>query len=397
MGTTVREEKTTTQQKTEPWAGAQPYYADLYASAEAARKSGAPAPYPGSSVVDWSSQMQDAYRQMEATARNGSSLNGTAQNTVTGVMNGSAYDGTPKSTYENLQAGLNPGSNPYSGMVGAVANGALANGFGGQGALQAGANWRNPGVGATALASGTINNTAGNQLLANGTTGQNAGMSWAQLAAQMAGSNPALSGYQGATGFTNAASAGAADLARTAGTNPAVNGFQAQTGYTNSGLDAAKAANTLANTNPALDAFKGQTGYTNGSLADAQRIAQTAGQNSAIGGFANAAGYQNSALNPQQAFAQYLATNGNPAAAQLQATANGDFLNANPYLDQAIKNANSSFVDQFNNSIAPGIDSQMAAAGRFGSGAYASLRNSAEKTTANAMATNAGEHHVQQL
>ena len=152
MGTSTRTETVTSNQKTEPWSGAQPYYSDLYASAEAARKNGNPAPYPNSTVIDWSKPTQDAYANIEAIARNGSVLNGNAQGVANGVMTGSAYDSTPKNTYESLQQGLNPGANPYTGMVGAVANGALANGFGGQNALAAGSQWNNPGVAATAAA-----------------------------------------------------------------------------------------------------------------------------------------------------------------------------------------------------------------------------------------------------
>lgn len=180
MGTSKRTEVTTTNQKTEPWDGAKPYFSDLYASAEAARKSGAPSPYPNSTVIDWSQPTQDAYTNIEAIARGGSALNGNAQNVANGVMTGSAYSGAPRSTYESLQQGLNPTANPYTGMVGAVANGAFANTFGGQNALIAGSQWRNPGVATTAAAAGTINNNAGNALLNNGLTGANAGMGLAQ-------------------------------------------------------------------------------------------------------------------------------------------------------------------------------------------------------------------------
>lgn len=293
MGTSKRTEVTTTNQKTEPWAGAQPYYADLYASAEAARKSGAPAPYPNSTVIDWSKPTQDAYTNMEAIARQGSALNGNAQNVANGVMTGSAFSGTPTGTYERLQRGIAPG-------------------FG------------------TAAAAGTINNDAGNALMWNGLTGTNAGMPLLQQA------------YQNAS-------------------------------Y-----------------NPALDAFAGQTNYTNGSLDDARKLSQTAGYNPAAAMFGGQTGYTNSALTGQTDLAKYLAGNSNPAAKLLQDTASGIYLNSNPYIDKAIGNANQSFVDQFNNSIAPGIDSTMAAAGRLGSNAYANARNNAEKTTANAMATNAG-------
>ncbi len=220
-------------------------------------------------------------------------------------------------------------------MVNSVANGGLMNGFQGTTALTQGAQWQNPGVGATAAAAGTINNNAGNALMQNGMTGTNAGMPLAQQAAANASSNPAQAAYAAQTGYTNSAGAQANTLSQTAGFNPASFLFGSQAGYTNA----------------------------------------------AMGG--------------QTALSQYLAGNNNPASQMLKSTANGDYLNSNPYIDQAIKNANQSTVDQFNNSIAPGIDSTMAAAGRLGSNAYASARNSAEKTTANAMATNAGNMMAQ--
>ncbi|RUP22652.1 hypothetical protein [Methylobacterium sp.] len=330
MGSSTRTETTTQNTKTEPWSVAQPYYSDLYASAEAARKNGNPTPYPKSTVVDWSQATQDAYNNIEATARAGSPLLSNASNVANNVMTGGAYSGTPISTLSQLQQGLNPQANPYTDMFRSVANGALMNGFGGMQALQAGTGWVNPGIGATVDAAKTINNDAGNALMQNGLNGKNV-----------------------ATGLAAQA---------------AVNAFD----------------------NPGTAAFAGQQGYTNGSLGQAQALSNTAGYNPAQAGFASQTGYTNSALGGQQALTGYLAGNNNPATAMLQSTANGDYLNSNPYINTAIKNANQNLVDQFNNQIAPGVDSTMAAAGRLGSNAYASSRNSVEKTLANAMATNSG-------
>jgi hypothetical protein len=56
------------------------------------------------------------------------------------------------------------------------------------------------------------------------------------------------------------------------------------------------------------------------------------------------------------------------AAGQVQGTAQGDYLNANPHLNQAIQNATQPIMQNFNESIIPGIQSGFSGAGRYGSG-----------------------------
>jgi len=105
--------------------------------------------------------------------------------------------------------------------------------------------------------------------------------------------------------------------------------------------------------------------------------------------------YSNAATGNAQSLSNLLSGGSNPATALLQGTAKGDYLNSNPYLDQMVQNANSSLVKDFNTNIAPGIDSQFAKAGRSGSGAFASVRNTAESTLADAMAKNASDIYGQ--
>ncbi len=183
-----------------------------------------------------------------------------------------------------MQQGLNPQANPYTDMFRSVANGALMNGFGGMQALQAGTGWVNPGIGATVDAAKTINNDAGNALMQNGLNGKNV-----------------------ATGLAAQA---------------AVNAFD----------------------NPGTAAFAGQQGYSNSSLGQAKALSNVAGYNPAQAGFASQTGYTNSALGGQQALTGYLAGNNNPATSMLSSTANGDYLNSNPYINTAIKNANQNLL-----------------------------------------------------
>lgn len=201
MASTPKE--TTTKNETTPWAGAQPYLEQQYATIDQAIKNGQPAYYPGSTVIDQSDATKNAQQQIINTAGNGSQIIKNGQNAVNGVTTGAAFD------------------------------------------------------------------PAGANTLKDGTT------------------------------------------------------------------------------------------YTNGAAGNAQSLSDI------------------------------LAGKDNPATALLQGTANGDYLNSNPYLDQMVKNANAAVVSDFNNNIAPGIDSAFAKGGRNGSGAYASVRNTAEQTAADAMAKNA--------
>jgi len=58
-------------------------------------------------------------------------------------------------------------------------------------------------------------------------------------------------------------------------------------------------------------------------------------------------------------------------AAQVAGTVGGDYLNANPYLQGAINNATQPIMQNFNESIIPGIQSGFSTAGRYGSGLQA--------------------------
>lgn len=59
------------------------------------------------------------------------------------------------------------------------------------------------------------------------------------------------------------------------------------------------------------------------------------------------------------------------AADTLWGTASGDYLNANPYLDQMFGQAAGNLTQQFNEGVMPGLNSTFGQAGRTGSGAHA--------------------------
>jgi hypothetical protein len=58
---------------------------------------------------------------------------------------------------------------------------------------------------------------------------------------------------------------------------------------------------------------------------------------------------------------------GGPQAQNLNATASGDYLNSNPYLDQMYNNAASRVTETFNDQVMPGINASFAGAGGSGS------------------------------
>lgn len=71
------------------------------------------------------------------------------------------------------------------------------------------------------------------------------------------------------------------------------------------------------------------------------------------------------------------AQNANPAYSTLGATANGNFVGANPYLDDTYARAAGSMTRQFAEGTSPGIDSAASRAGRYGSGMHANAKDAA--------------------
>lgn len=67
---------------------------------------------------------------------------------------------------------------------------------------------------------------------------------------------------------------------------------------------------------------------------------------------------------------------------ELAKTLAGDYLNANPYLQSAIDSASRGVVRNYQDAVAPGIDSSFSLAGRYGSGAHMAAHDAAEKNLA---------------
>ncbi|KQO79436.1 tail fiber domain-containing protein [Rhizobium sp. Leaf262] len=142
----------------------------------------------------------------------------------------------------------------------------------------------------------------------------------------------------------------------------------------------------------AQDALKSGTMFSNPAIAQTNAITngiKTNYVNPAAGQAANLNGYTNAASGLQTNQATNLATAYNPALANLQKTAAGSNIGANPYLEQAVANSNQKIAEQLGNVTLPTIQGQAAGMGRLGSNASASLINNATSTAADAMSKNA--------
>ena len=72
-------------------------------------------------------------------------------------------------------------------------------------------------------------------------------------------------------------------------------------------------------------------------------------------------------------------------AGQLNATSQGQYLNANPYLDQAFNSAARGITSQYDNSVMPGVNATFGSGGRTGSYAHNQALNMANDSYGNAI------------
>lgn len=76
---------------------------------------------------------------------------------------------------------------------------------------------------------------------------------------------------------------------------------------------------------------------------------------------------------------------GNPTSQNLAGMASGSMVGSNPYLSQMVSNQQDTIAEKLKTTTLPGLQSQAAALGRSGSGAFANLVNNANTTAANEM------------
>lgn len=120
-----------------------------------------------------------------------------------------------------------------------------------------------------------------------------------------------------------------------------------------------------------------------GLFPEANRLYQSAGplyyQGQTVAGFAPE---REQALQAQAARAR----SGSPltalGAAELGRTLGGEYLNANPYLPAVIDAASRGVSRNYQDAVAPGIDSSFSLAGRYGSGAHLSAHDAAQRNLA---------------
>ena len=95
-------------------------------------------------------------------------------------------------------------------------------------------------------------------------------------------------------------------------------------------------------------------------------------------------------LQAQAARALYGSPLNTAGADELQRTLAGGYLNGNPYLQSAIDAASRGVTRNYQNAVAPGIDSAFSLAGRYGSGAHLAAHDVAQQNLAGQLGDLAG-------
>jgi hypothetical protein len=128
----------------------------------------------------------------------------------------------------------------------------------------------------------------------------------------------------------------------------------------------AKGTNLAANLNSRVGDITG----TGGNVAGYSR--------NAVGDLTATGGGSNSQIrNDTYDLITGAAQNANPAFASLRAAANGNFVGANPYLDDTYARAASGLTRQFREGTTPSLDSAAASRGRYGSGMHKNVKDAA--------------------
>jgi hypothetical protein len=135
---------------------------------------------------------------------------------------------------------------------------------------------------------------------------------------------------------------------------------------------------------------------TNGAASGVSNFLNTT-TNPATQQAANSNNFNNAAMGLQTQQANKLATEQNPANANLAAMASGANIGKNPYLDQSVSNATQKIADQLANVTNPQIMGGAAGAGRLGSNAFASQLNNAQSAAADAMTKTATDMYANQF
>ena len=116
---------TTTVQKADPWAGAQPYLKDIMGQAQNAYiQSAGNSYFPGSTVVPFSPETQAGLGAITSRATQGSPLNAAAQGQLQSTINGDYLDPTQNPAYGGLMQDVRNQVNSQFGTAGRTASGA---------------------------------------------------------------------------------------------------------------------------------------------------------------------------------------------------------------------------------------------------------------------------------
>lgn len=124
----------TTIQKSDPWAGAQPYLKDIMGQAQTAYNNSANNQYfPGSTVVPFSPQQQQSMDMIQNRATNGSPLMDAAKTDLQKTVSGGYLDPTQNPAYQAMSQNVTNQVNSQFGAAGRTGSGmnqeALARGI----------------------------------------------------------------------------------------------------------------------------------------------------------------------------------------------------------------------------------------------------------------------------
>ena len=134
--------------------------------------------------------------------------------------------------------------------------------------------------------------------------------------------------------------------------------------------------NSMGQNQPSLSPAYGAAGQSMGGVGASQNVLSGMAQNPyAAWSVPGASGYGDvlsaiSGANGLGEAQQQLGALGTSAGQQLDATARGDFLGSNPYLDDVYSNAAENVTRSFNEEVMPGINATFGGAGRTGSGLH---------------------------
>lgn len=135
--------------------------------------------------------------------------------------------------------------------------------------------------------------------------------------------------------------------------------------------------------------------YQMGYLDQAQNVASTPYQGYGGNTVADMNGIQQQAIQGTAQRAASGSADMNAGSNTLQNTLNGNYLNSNPYIDQAVNAAQDNTVRNYNLAIAPQMDHLMASSGSFGNSGVQQMQGEAQRQLGQTLSNTASSMYGQ--